>query len=70
MDHDQVNIALLRDLQRCAGARSHMTDANAGILLELVLKSGDDTRINGADGAGHEDESLCRIYLRRESGAQ
>ena len=57
VDHDQVDVALLGDLQGRAGAGAHVADPDAGLLFERVFQGPDDARVDGADGAGHEDKA-------------
>ena len=57
MGHDEIHVSLLGDLQGGAGAGADVADPDARFLLELILQGPHDPRVDGADGARHEDKA-------------
>ena len=65
MHHDHVKVAAFRQFQCRSRAGAHMADNDARLLLELRFEDIDNTRINGADGAGQQNLLVPCVGLRR-----
>jgi hypothetical protein len=58
VNHHQIDLAVFRQISCRTRTGSNMANPDPGIFLKLILEGMDRSRINRADGTGHENEAF------------
>jgi hypothetical protein len=66
VNHDELEAAGLRQFERRAGARAHVSDPDSRLPEIGVLEGADDAGVDGTDGAGHPDLVWLALATARE----